>query len=276
MKSHTGKTSRWEIHLDESNTRVSLFSPLDKTIAIIHPKRNKGYILFILNCQSFQSSTEWYSFIRHCLNGPPREKIVTITVPDLDHLPIRVNTYRDEGPSIDEEGETTFNGSPISANDIIQRCMTELRKEPRYTDVLDYWEETCGLGLCWKRYDRIEWLTGMTSPDQDELAGSWSLNKVISLRPVLTFRLIILNYVLKRIIRLKSVSDLKSIWKSLFLSKAFLFDLLRQTVDKPDLDDFSINDSISRLTIICYFTVVLQRLLLRLRQRCSKSRVRRK
>ena len=175
LKSHTGKTSRWEVHLDPSNTRVSLFSPLDKTIAIIQPKRNKGYILFILNCQSVPSSMQWYAFVRHCLNGPPRDKMLTITVPDLDYLQIRVNTYR-EGAG--EHGQVMFNGHPISANDIIQRCMTELRKENRYTDVIDYWERNYGMGLCWKRYDRIEWLEGITDPNTDELAGSFSLTKV--------------------------------------------------------------------------------------------------
>jgi hypothetical protein len=157
---------------------VSLFSPLDKTIAIIHPKRNKGFILFILNCQSAQSSTQWYSLIRQCLNGPPRNKIVTITIPDLDNLQLRVNTYTEDSQSVDEQGQVTVNSHPLSANDIVQRCMAELRKENRYQDILDYWENTSGMGLCWKRYDRIEWLEGTSDPNTDELAGSWALNRV--------------------------------------------------------------------------------------------------
>jgi hypothetical protein len=164
--------------LNPENTRVSLFSPLDKTIAIIHPVNEKGYFVFIFNCQSLRSSTQWYAFIRHALNVPPREKMFLVTVPDLDNLQIRVNPYREGVTSINEQGQALFNGIPISANDIVRRCMMELRKVNQWKDVLDYWEKNYEMGLCWKRYDRIEWLKGTMDTDQDELAGSWSLTQV--------------------------------------------------------------------------------------------------
>src|SRR5579859_5670672 len=178
MHTHTGKISRWQIILDPSNTKVSLYSPLDKTIAIYHPKRNKGFILFILNCQSLQSSSQWYTLIRLALNGPPREKMVVVTIPDLDDLQIQVNTYRDDGGVVDEDGMAVLNGHPITAKEVVKRCMDELRKETRFADVLDYWESKYEMGLCWKRYDRIEWITGSMKGDEDELAGSWSLTNV--------------------------------------------------------------------------------------------------
>ena len=164
--------------MNPENTYVSLFSPLDKTIAITYPNRNKGHLIFIFNCQSLQSSTQWYAFIRHALNGPPRDKMFLVTVPDLDNLQIRVNAYREGVVSTDEQGQELVNGKPISANDIVQLCMGELRKISRWNDVLDYWEKNYEMGLCWKRYDRIEWLNGTTITDQDELAGSWSLKEV--------------------------------------------------------------------------------------------------
>ena len=164
--------------MNPEDTSVSLFSPLDKTIAIIHSEGNNGQIVFIFNCQSLQSSTQWYAFIRHALNGPPHEKMFLVTIPDLDNLQIRVNTYREGVTSIDEQGQALINGNPISANDIVRRCMDELRKVAQYKDVLDYWEKNYEMGLCWKRYDRIEWLKGTMNADQDELAGSWSLKQV--------------------------------------------------------------------------------------------------
>jgi hypothetical protein len=164
--------------LNPENTYVSLFSPLDKTIAVIHPKGNKGQIVFIFNCQSLQSSTQWYAFIRHALNCPLREKMFLVTVPDLNNLQIRVNMYREGPGSIDEQGRALVNGEPISANDIVHRCMDELRKVSRWKDILDYWEKNYEMGLCWKRYDRIEWLKETTITGQDELAGSWSLEQV--------------------------------------------------------------------------------------------------
>lgn len=167
--------------MNPSCTRASLFSPLDKTIAIITPDRDKGQglLVFIFNCQSLQSSTQWYAFIRHSLDDPQLDKTLLVTVPDLDNLQIRVKTAQDGVTSIDETGQTLLNGSPISAKRIIDRCMSELRKLDTWNDVLDYWEKNYEMGLCWKRYDRIEWLKGTHQPDQDELANTWALKKVI-------------------------------------------------------------------------------------------------
>lgn len=159
-----------------------MFSPLDKTIAVMQSKGDKGFLLFILNCQGFQSSTQWYALIRHALNGPPREKTVIVTVPDLDNLQIKVNTYREGAAAIDEDGNPLLNGNPISANDLVERCMKELQKSTRWRDVLDYWDDNFEMGLCWKRYDRIEWLRGTMDDEQDELAGSWSLQQVQPVR----------------------------------------------------------------------------------------------
>jgi hypothetical protein len=168
--------------LNPSSTRASLFSPLDKTIAVITADRDKGQglLVFIFNCQSLQSSTQWYAFIRHSLDDPQLDKMVLVTVPDLDNLQIRVKTAQNAVTSIDETGQTLLNGSPISTKGIIERCMAELRKLGTWNDVLDYWEKNYEMVLCWKRYDRIEWLKGGHQPDQDELAGTWALKKVIS------------------------------------------------------------------------------------------------
>ena len=177
---HTGKPSRWQVHLNPKNTKVSLFSHLDKTIAVIQPKRDKGFILFIFNCQSLQSSARWYAFIRDCLTAPLPSKTIIVTVPDLDNLEIQMNTQCLAGASPGRQGQTAVDIHPISAKDIVHCCMTELRKVDRYRDVLDYWERNYEMGLCWKRYDRIEWLTGTMNRDQYELAGSWSLLNVSS------------------------------------------------------------------------------------------------
>jgi hypothetical protein len=157
---------------------VSVFSPLDKTIAVLQPKGEKGFILFILNCQSFQASMQWFALIRHPPDGSPREKTVVVTVPDLDHLQIQVNAYREDTTAINDQGQPLLNGAAISVNDVVERCMTELRKCTRYQDILDYWGEKYEMGLCWKRYDRIEWLTGTTDETRDELTGTGSLQHV--------------------------------------------------------------------------------------------------
>jgi hypothetical protein len=176
----TSPISRWQVPLDPSNTRVSLFSSLDKSIAITQPKakREKGYILFFFNCQSLQSSTQWYAFLHHALHGQPREKTFIITVPDLNNLQIRVNTYREGITSMDENGQSLVNGNLLSSQEIVEHCMQELRKVNEWKDILDYWDKNFEMGLCWKRYDRLEWLDTNAKSTQDELSPSISLSHV--------------------------------------------------------------------------------------------------
>jgi hypothetical protein len=246
--------------LDPENTHVSLFSPLDKTIAIIHPKHDKGYILFILNCQSLQSSTQWYAFVCEALKSPSREKMILVTVPDLDNLQIRVNTYREGVTSIDGEERDVVNGTLISANDIVQRCMDELRKVDQWKDVLDYWEENYEMGLCWKIYDRIEWLKGTMDKDQDELAGSWSLKQVSIAPGSLTIRATIWNFVRKSITPPKFVLGLRNILLNPFLWKDFSSDIRLRREEKLDSVKYFTRDCTLSLTIIsCSFVLPRKR-----------------
>lgn len=203
MHSRSKKVSRWEIHLDPANTRVSLFSPLDKTIAIVKAKDQKGYIVFIFNCQGLQPSTQWFAFLCEALGQQPRKKPILVTVPDLDNLQIQVNIYRESKTSVDDRGRTLMNDTPISANDMVKQCMNELRKVNEWKDVIDYWEKNYEIGLCWKIYDRIEWINSVMDPNQDELASSWSLRHVSRYSVSLMVRLTTLSFVQRRTIPLK-------------------------------------------------------------------------
>jgi hypothetical protein len=107
--------------------------------------------------------------------------MIMVTVPDLDNLQIQVKTHREDHTSTTDQGEALVDGSFISAGTIIDRCLGELRKSSRWQDVLDYWEKNYEMGLCWKRYDRIEWVTGNMKSDNVDLAGSWSLKHVSTL-----------------------------------------------------------------------------------------------
>lgn len=145
---------------------------------MLQQNAQKGYILFIFNCQSLQSSTQWFALLRHALQESPPEKTVLVTVPDLENVQIKVNTYKSGETAVDDQGRALINGTPISANEVVKLCMAELRKQSRWADVLDYWEKNYEVGLCWKRYDRIEWITGGPKSENDELAASWSLQQV--------------------------------------------------------------------------------------------------
>ena len=212
-------------------------------------------MVFIFNCQSLHSSTQWFAFIHSALQRPPLEKMVVVTVPDLDNLQIKVNIYRGGQNSIDEQGQALVNGEPISAHDIVERCMTELQKETRLQDVLNYWKQNYQMGLCWKRYDRIEWFSG----EGDELAASWSLKEAsLSTQLLLTCRLIALNFVQRSTILQKSVLDSRNNLLNLFQSKVFSFALPPHLDDKHDSVNSSTRDYIS-LPMIIFSSFVLQR-----------------
>jgi hypothetical protein len=189
---------------------VSMYSPLDKTIAIIHPRGHKGFIVFILNCQSLETAMDWYEFIRRSLTRGERHSTMMVRVPDLDGLQIQVSTcaVNVEGEEhVEEEGDEV-----VLAGEVINRCMGELRKHGRYTDVLDYWERTYKMGLCWKRYDRLEWVYSPTIQNQSSLPLSWSLAAVPPLPPPpLTGRPTPWNSVPKPTTRPNSVSPSKNI-----------------------------------------------------------------
>jgi hypothetical protein len=191
-----------EIVLDPAKTRANLYSTLDKTITIWTTDANgKRDWIFILRPRTVQTSVEWYAFIQTCL-GVKRRRFALMTVPTLGvkvklELPNAgaSRTSMDDNENLDgddgSDAELQLNdegavvdalGNPITGNYLVDKCLTLLEEEPAWRQLVDCWRRTNHVGLCWRRYDRIEWLHG---PSAQRAIGQWAMAETheLELRP---------------------------------------------------------------------------------------------
>lgn len=162
-----GSRPYYEIRLNHKNTRVNLYSSLDKTIVIWHPCR-RGTKIYIIRPKSTAHASEWYTFIRQVL-GWKRPSKLPINVPDLGVQLVFKNAFEQLearlGATNDDRRHTTVlsRSAPdekTAASAIIQNCMEMLEGRPEWAEVLRAWSKTERMGLAWKRYDRLEWVFG--------------------------------------------------------------------------------------------------------------------
>lgn len=153
-----------EVKLVVKSTHVSLFSSLDKSVAIWHPYK-KGTRIVIMKTFSTAHSIEWFSFLRHALGWMRMDKL-QVSVPDLGvSLQIEKPFENVEKAGMDEEDEETAIRKTEEAEQavtgrIISRCIDMLEGNPEWTSVVHHWHENFKPGLAWKRYDRLEWIYG--------------------------------------------------------------------------------------------------------------------
>ncbi|BFZ55385.1 hypothetical protein PYCC9005_002425 [Savitreella phatthalungensis] len=185
--------------LDPSTTRASLYSTLDKTIVIWQSDARLTRI-FILRPQSTPASIEWYAYIQTCLGVRP-PVTATISVPSLDcRLRIELqhqldtSTTRPSSAShetesgdrsssieddlsahleLDDDGHLVAGGHRLTGEYLIDTCWRLLSSIPSYQPVLRSWTAQEKLGLCWRRYDRLEWAHGRSA---QQLIGSWAMH----------------------------------------------------------------------------------------------------
>ena len=158
--------STHEIPLSRKDTRVNLYSSLDKTLVIWMPWKG-GKAIYILRTHSAASAVEWYTFIRQSL-GWQRTAALQISVPDLS-VSLQLDNPFEELEASMTAAQRTKSDSAISktmeaeravANSIIQRSLKMLDNNPEWSDVLEKWLAHDKIGLAWKRYDRLEWVHG--------------------------------------------------------------------------------------------------------------------
>ena len=163
-QTHLSKRAAHEISLIPNNTRVNLYSSLDKTLVIWVPWK-VGTRIYILRTRSAANAVEWYTFLRSSL-GWKRPSDLQVHVPDLNvTLKVedpfgeleasRAAAQKDEGAigkSLDVERDV--------ANNIINRCMRILQDSPQWGNLLEAWLKDEKMGLAWRRYDRLEWVYG--------------------------------------------------------------------------------------------------------------------
>ncbi|KPI43215.1 uncharacterized protein AB675_6993 [Cyphellophora attinorum] len=182
----TRKKPSREVRLDPKTTRVNLYSSLDKSVVVWHPYR-KGTRIVIMKASSTAHSVEWYTFLRDAM-GWKRPATLQVNVPDLDvqlHLdkPFEELTKAIQGAEDENTAlVNTLKAEQAVAGKIVEKCLAMLGHDPEWSDILDRWKKTAQIGLAWKRYDRLEWVHGVS---EQKMYGSMAMQKTheLELRP---------------------------------------------------------------------------------------------
>ncbi|RIA85001.1 Pleckstrin homology domain-containing protein [Glomus cerebriforme] len=128
-------------------TRLTLFSAIDYTLTL-KQKSDSGMKVFLINPKTVEQSVEWYCLLHTTLGEPlvkPMPTLCEVYVPDLDvHVRIPFKNCNQV--------------YQITGEEITKLVLDELSDEPEWEDVLCEWLKSCDLRLCWKRYDRLEWI----------------------------------------------------------------------------------------------------------------------
>lgn len=194
-----------KLTLDPRTTRANFYSTLDKTIVVsyAHREGRRGSKIFILRPRSVPISIEWYAYIQTCLGTKPQSSAL-IRVPGLS-AKLRIDLQRGDGRGssrgslgvstsagteegslsdeeeieddeaavdVDDEGRIVVNGTHITGEYLIDACWKVLQQNRDWAPVLRAWAENEKLGLCWRRYDRLEWAHGESAK---QLIGSWAM-----------------------------------------------------------------------------------------------------
>lgn len=179
----------YEVRLNHKNTRVNLYSALDKTLVVWHP-RKRGTKIYIIRPKSSAHAAEWYTFIRQVL-GWRRPNKLPIHVPDLGVSLIFKHPFQQPeirgGATEDGHGHMTVADryaadQKFAAAAIIKGCMDMLEGCPEWAEVLKAWSKSEKMGLAWKRYDRLEWVFGV---NEENMYGSIAMQSSheLELRP---------------------------------------------------------------------------------------------
>jgi hypothetical protein len=155
----------YEIPIEKKMMKFNLYSSLDKTLVFWFSDIQKTHI-FILQSHSAANSVEWYTLLRG-LMGYERPTELTISVPDINvslHLDDPFQVLR-----LDEEADQEDEGALLDslakeehvASSIIHRCVSMLEASNEWSDAIHEWNSSHRIGLAWKRYDRLEWVSGV-------------------------------------------------------------------------------------------------------------------
>jgi hypothetical protein len=188
QKSNSRVKPYHEIALNRKNTKVNLYSCLDKTIVIWRPCK-RGTKIYIIRPKSAVHATEWFTFIYQVL-GRHRPSSLSISVPDLGVSLVFRNPFEQLESKWDAQKGDNSDGTPGQSRDrvndvaaaIIRGCLNLLENRTEWAEVLREWSKTEKMGLAWKRYDRLEWVVGL---GEEKMYGSLAMQTThqLQLRP---------------------------------------------------------------------------------------------
>ncbi|KAI5785018.1 Pleckstrin homology domain-containing protein [Peziza echinospora] len=184
-RQHVSSRSTLTIPLVPKTTHVNLYSSLDKSLVVWHPKKTHTMI-YILRPRCSSSSVEWYTFLQRALGwaGPTSLQVhvpdlsVTITLPNpfakVEKKLVESEVKEGDGTILQEERAI--------AGDLIKQSLITLRKCNQWNELLDQWEKQEKVGLAWRKYDRLEWIHGI---NEQRMYGTIGMQRthVLELRP---------------------------------------------------------------------------------------------
>ncbi|KAF2668758.1 hypothetical protein BT63DRAFT_440855 [Microthyrium microscopicum] len=160
------KKPEYEIPLDNRQSRLNMYSSLDKTL-VLWNSSSHGTKIYILQARAASSAVEWLTFLRG-LMGFHRPAEISILIPQVGlslrlEDPFRVMTP-DEGTSSGDEEELMASALSMEesvAPMMIKRCLEMLSGSDDWAAIIESWSRGQRIGLAWKRYDRLEWVHGI-------------------------------------------------------------------------------------------------------------------
>ncbi|KAF3917368.1 hypothetical protein ABW21_db0203034 [Orbilia brochopaga] len=179
------KHSTREIPLNTRETRVNLYSSLDKTLCLWLPFK-RGTIIFLLRPRASASSVEWLTFLRKALGWSSPEDLI-VHVPDLS-MNLKIVDPFDDAPRKNAEDEAVFQEIRKNKDDgtiskyIMRTSLRLLGRNKEWEEVVNRWRTSDRIGLAWRQYDRLEWVHGM---NEKKMYGSMAMQKTheLELRP---------------------------------------------------------------------------------------------
>ncbi|ONH69855.1 Sporulation-specific protein 71 [Cyberlindnera fabianii] len=144
---------------------VNLYSTLDRTISLLNEDK-----VFILRCQTPTSSIRWLTFFNEVLgNHTPRS--IKVDIPNVN-ISINLNflrTFFDRALVAKFDGvslEMTDNGYRMSHQPLVQDINLKVRQKlinAGFADAVERFDRGQDIvGVCWRHYDRLEWLFAET------------------------------------------------------------------------------------------------------------------
>jgi hypothetical protein len=170
-----------EIVLHRRDSRINMYSSLDKTI-VLWSKWSKGTRIYLLRPRSSASAVEWYTFLNSLL-GWKRPMAIPIHVPDLNvtlNIEKPFQALRAIQEQLEAQGAlndiTAFQDAAKGsvARDLINRSINLIRNSPVSNNMQVWLQKGDRIGLAWKRYDRLEWVHGI---NEEKMYGSMAMQQ---------------------------------------------------------------------------------------------------
>ncbi|ODV76027.1 Spo71p CYBJADRAFT_182229 [Cyberlindnera jadinii NRRL Y-1542] len=172
------RTKRTVVNSDSSNSSyealsvtlsksciVNFYSALDRTIALV-----KGDKVYILRCQVPSSSIRWLSFLSSATGGNI-SNIVKLSIPSFN-MALNINVNRDFFRKFLKHSHSglkllyTSDGYIIQGLPAVEYLSKKIKKKliqaGLESKIKPFVHKPNAYGLCWRYYDRLEWLFGET------------------------------------------------------------------------------------------------------------------